>query len=79
VELKVLSDGTWVKFTALVPGHYEYRFILGSSWVSDPTNPETRSNPMGEPNSILRIPGQRRIEMILPVQARFTSGVLEAH
>jgi chromosome partitioning protein len=79
VELKELSDGTWVKFTALVPGHYEYRFVLGSSWVADPTNPETRSNPMGEPNSILRIPGQRRTEMSLPVQARFTTGILEAH
>jgi chromosome partitioning protein len=63
VELRELGDGLWVKLVPLPPGVYEYRFILGSSWVSDPTNPETRSNPMGEPNSVLRVPGRPRAEM----------------
>jgi chromosome partitioning protein len=68
VELRDLGEGLWVKFVPLPPGVYEYRFILGSSWVSDPTNPETRSNPMGEPNSVLRVPGSSRVELALPHQ-----------
>jgi chromosome partitioning protein len=66
VELRYAADGTWVKYLPLPPGRYEYRFVLGSTWLADPTNPETCPNDHLDRNSILVVPESSVREIALP-------------
>ena len=47
-----VTDGTWVKELSLVPGTYEYRFVVDGEWVNDP-NAEQVRNSYGGFNSVL--------------------------
>lgn len=55
--LRSAGDGRWVKETALLPGTYEYCFVVDGHWMPDPLAKETVSNPFGGRNSILAVTG----------------------
>ena len=39
----------------LVPGRYEYKYVVDGEWVADPENPEWVVNEHGTLNSVLRV------------------------
>jgi 1,4-alpha-glucan branching enzyme len=49
--------GHWWKDTTLVPGTYEYCFVVDGQWIPDPLVRETVPNPFGGRNSVLRVAG----------------------
>ena len=50
-----VSPGVWTVSMRLLPGVYEYQFILnGKQRVTDPTMPQT-SNDFGSPNSVVTV------------------------
>lgn len=51
-----LGDGRWVKQLALLPGHYEYRFVVDGQWMDDPKAQACVSNPHGGVNAVLVVP-----------------------
>lgn len=55
-EMISLGDGRWRKKLSLVPGEYEYRFVIDGNWITDPRCPEKRPNGFGEKNSVLLVP-----------------------
>lgn len=47
------TDGGWTVMHAFTAGTYQYKFILdGSTWILDPTNPNTVDDGMGNTNSV---------------------------
>src|SRR6185295_11498976 len=54
-EMVSLPGGLWAKELTLEPGIYEYRFVVDGVWITDPKNAESRANPFGETNSVLRV------------------------
>ena len=48
--------GRWLKETALLPGMYEYCFVVDGQWMPDALAKETVPNPFGGRNSVLRVP-----------------------
>jgi len=49
------GGGRWFKDTSLVPGTYEYCFVVDGQWMPDPLARETVSNPFGGRNSVLNV------------------------
>jgi 1,4-alpha-glucan branching enzyme len=49
------GTGHWLKETALLPGTYEYCFVVDGLWMPDPLAKETVVNPFGGRNSVLRV------------------------
>jgi 5'-AMP-activated protein kinase regulatory beta subunit len=51
------NDGTgqWKKIILLIPGTYEYKFIVDGRWKKDPRNTETCLNSYGTRNSLLKV------------------------
>jgi 1,4-alpha-glucan branching enzyme len=45
----------WEKRLTLMPGRYEYRFVVDGQWMSDPQAPSKVSNPYGSINSIVEV------------------------
>ena len=43
----------WRKVLRLVPGTYEYRYVVDGEWREDPANPDRLPTAMGPPNSLL--------------------------
>ena len=56
-EMVSLGDGCWFKQLVLAPGVYEYRLVVDGEWLPDPAANETRPNPFGGMNSILKVGG----------------------
>jgi 1,4-alpha-glucan branching enzyme len=50
-----LGDGRWRKELALPPGVYEYRIVADGEWMADPLARETKPNPFGGLNSVLKV------------------------
>lgn len=48
-------NGDWTTKVDLAPGDYEYLFIADGRWIADPNNSETRPNPHGGQNSVIRV------------------------
>jgi 1,4-alpha-glucan branching enzyme len=48
-------NGDWTTKVDLAPGDYEYLFIADGRWIADPNNSETRPNPHGGHNSVIRV------------------------
>ncbi len=47
------ADGGWTVTHAFAAGTYQYKFIVDSStWIIDPTNPNTVDDGMGNTNSV---------------------------
>ena len=49
------DDGIWRVKIMLKPGAYEYKFVVDGTWVEDPDNPETVSDPYGGYNSVITV------------------------
>jgi 5'-AMP-activated protein kinase regulatory beta subunit len=49
------GDGRWEKIVLLVPGTYEYKFIVDGVWKRDPANNEYRLNSFGTQNSVVEV------------------------
>ncbi|MFZ2040954.1 MAG: glycogen-binding domain-containing protein [Desulfobacterales bacterium] len=54
-RMKGSGPGVWQKIVMLPPGDYEYKFVVDGEWLTDPRNPEIRSNCFGTFNSFLRV------------------------
>jgi len=48
-------DGVVEKTVMLMPGAYQYRYVVDGEWQEDPSNPEVVENFSGGYNSILRV------------------------
>ncbi len=51
--LKKRKHGRWQTTIQLLPGRYEYRFVVDGQWTGDPKATETAPNPYGTENSVL--------------------------
>jgi 1,4-alpha-glucan branching enzyme len=51
------AEGEWSIELSLPPGDYEYLFVVDERWQTDPASAESRPNPFGGANSVLRVPG----------------------
>lgn len=49
------SGDYWVTESVLMPGRYEYRFIVDGQWMSDPKAADYAVNPFGALNSVLAV------------------------
>jgi 1,4-alpha-glucan branching enzyme len=47
-------SGVWTTTVSLVPGRYEYRFVVDGKWISDPKAPSV-TNAFGGTNSVLEV------------------------
>jgi len=55
IPLKKSNDGIWSIDIRLLPGRYEYNFIVDGNWVQDTSSPEMVTNPFGTQNSVIMI------------------------
>ncbi|OPY77863.1 MAG: glycogen branching enzyme [Syntrophorhabdus sp. PtaU1.Bin153] len=53
--LKRYEDGTWKTTISLMPGVYEYKFVIDGDWQPDPQCSESVANEFGSWNSIVRV------------------------
>ncbi len=53
--LKKNSKGIWKIKLDLMPGRYEYRFLVDGEWRNDPDCTNLASNPFGDENCILTL------------------------
>lgn len=60
--MKRSGDG-WELRLQLLPGVYEYKFIVDGVWMEDPANPEKRRNQYDTFNSVLRVAKPVRFEL----------------
>ena len=49
---------TWKAVIDIPPGTYEYKFIVDGTYITDPGNPNTVSDPYGGKNSLLEVSGE---------------------
>jgi chromosome partitioning protein len=49
------KDGVWSKTVRLVPGEYQYKYIVDDMWIEDKHNPKVTNDPYGGRNSIIEI------------------------
>lgn len=49
------QDGLWRITLQLIPGVYQYRFLVGAEWQDDPNNPRRTPNGYGGFNSICEV------------------------
>ena len=47
--------GRWEKRLTLLPGRYEYKFVVDGQWISDPQAPAEVPNPHGSFNSVVEV------------------------
>jgi hypothetical protein len=55
VACKKQKDGTYSVSVKLIPGTYEYKFIVDEEWVVDPDNPTWAMNNYGTFNSVAQV------------------------
>jgi len=53
--LKKASKGTWKTSIKLMPGRYEYRFLVDGEWQNDPNCTNFIPNPYGCENCVLTL------------------------
>lgn len=53
--LKRNPDGVWKKIAFLLPGSYEYKFIVDGVWELDPKNQRVCPNQFGTQNNVITI------------------------
>ena len=53
--LKKASKGTWKANIKLMPGKYEYRFLVDGEWQNDPHCTNCAPNPYGHENCVLTL------------------------
>jgi 1,4-alpha-glucan branching enzyme len=55
VALTKGEDGVYRITIPILPGTYEYKFVVDGTWIEDPENPETVPDPYGGKNSVLTV------------------------
>lgn len=55
ISLKKSNGGTWSTNIRLLPGRYEYNFIVDGNWVQDTSSLEIVTNPFGTQNSVIMV------------------------
>jgi 1,4-alpha-glucan branching enzyme len=45
--------GQWIKGLSLLPGSYEYQYVVDGKWINDPQAVKSTPNPYGGRNSVL--------------------------
>ncbi|MCP4548294.1 MAG: AAA family ATPase [bacterium] len=53
LEKSVDQPGVWTVVLPLIPGNYEYRYIIDGQWLTDPGHSQTIVDEMGLENSLL--------------------------
>ncbi|MFC1807592.1 helix-turn-helix domain-containing protein [Candidatus Omnitrophota bacterium] len=53
--LKKDKKGNWKVSTTLLPGRYEYKFVIDGQWWTDPSNSKTSTNSFGAQNSVKEV------------------------
>lgn len=53
--MKKDKKGSWNKVVMLLPGRYEYKFIVDGEWWHDPRNDQTCYNAHGTLNSVIKV------------------------
>ncbi len=53
--MKKDADGCWHKSIMVVPGRYEYRFIVDGKWENDPANINCCLNAYGTRNNVKEV------------------------
>ncbi len=56
-RLEKQADGKWGLRIPLMPGSYEYKFIVDGEWRADPANPQQKIGDHGQRNSLLEVGG----------------------
>jgi 1,4-alpha-glucan branching enzyme len=49
------GSGRWEKRLILLPGRYEYKFVVDGQWMCDPHAPAEVRNPYGSINSVVEV------------------------
>ncbi len=47
--------GVWQALVKLPPGRHAYRIVVDGRWSTDPHNPRTETNPLGEANNVVEV------------------------
>ena len=55
IPLKKSNKGIWSTNVRLLPGRYEYNFIVDGNWVQDTSSIEMVTNPFGTQNSVIMV------------------------
>lgn len=50
------AEGWWEAELTLLPGDYEYRFVVDGEWIDDPLATRHVPNPFGGENAVLHVP-----------------------
>ncbi len=53
VKMKMDKKGVWKAKVKLVPGTYQYKFVVDGKWIEDPSNTHTLADPFGGRNSVV--------------------------
>jgi cyclomaltodextrinase len=54
------DKGEFSGSVALKPGRYSYKFVVDGKWMADPANDQTEDNGLGDKNSVLVLPGEKK-------------------
>ena len=54
-RLHRVNGACWISDTALMPGRYEYQWVVDGVWMSDPNSDESLPNRFGGRNSVLNL------------------------
>ena len=53
--MKSDGNGKWDRTVMIIPGKYEYKFLVDSQWQVDPCNDQRSPNCFGTDNSVLKL------------------------
>ncbi len=56
--MAAVGSGKWAKDVSLLPGTYEYRYVVDGQWMEDPQAKKSAPNPFGTWNSVLTVPAR---------------------
>jgi glycosidase len=54
------ENGEYIADVPLPPGKYGYKFVVDGKWMTDPTNPDTEDNGMGDKNSVVTVGNEKQ-------------------
>jgi len=54
-SLTKTKGSEWQKELSLMPGKYQYKFVVDGNWIADPTNSSKMSNAYGSENSVIEV------------------------
>lgn len=68
------ASDTWSGTFPIPPGDHQYKFVVNeSSWIPDPTNPQSADDGFGGSNSVLEV--EVVLEEVPPLPQSFTAGL----